>query len=661
MKIALVIKEFDPHKGGAERYACLLAKGLADRKHRVHVFANQWEAIDPRLTFHHVPMVRWNSLLKVISFPMNAHFLLMEEEFDIVHGLAPLWEQDVYRIGEGLHVDALRLRYPSLAARFMRYLNPKHLAILWLERMMFRPGHCRKVITNSRMCGNRVQELYGVPECDVEVAYNGVDTAVCNPRARDRYREEARRELAFSGTDVVLLFVSMDFVRKGLPFLLEAHGRLKAEGVALKTLVVGKGRVDEFKALAERLGIGGEVTFVAPTKEPQRYYAAGDCLVLPTLYDPFSNVCLEAMACGLPVITTRQNGASELIDEGENGCVIDEGRDVESLCAAITRCLPADNLRQMGARAAEKARRYTVERNVEQVEALYEELLASGDSGVSVTELNGILVNSEFLPLLEKNGLSSYDALMAAQGDAFKDISHRSVTRISVQEKSGTRTLYLKRHREKGVSTDDSGGMAEWELINRFWQHGIPTMVPVAAGARTKGAETESLLVTDALEGFQRMEIFMRDRYVRPLSNKLVGEKRELVRLAAELTRKMHREGFNHRDFYLTHIMVKPLGYGDFDLRIIDLQRVQERRWFRHRWLVKDLASLNFAAKDSYTTRTDRLRFYLAYTGKKRLDKGDRAFIRAILAKTQRISDHDASATARKLEYAAKANRSATP
>lgn len=659
MKIALVIKDFIAHKGGAERYGCLLARGLADRGHEVHVFANQWEAADPRLAFHHVPMIRWNSFLKVLSFPWNVQKMLKPGQFDIVHGLTPLWSQDVYRVGEGLHVDALRLRYPALSARVLRYMNPKHLAILWTERRMFMPGNCRHVVTNSRMCGERVEALYGVPGSEVDVVYNGVDPGVYHPGTREQYRKQTRRELGFKDSDVVLLFVSMDFVRKGLAHLLQAHGRLKAEGIMLKTLVVGKGRVAEYRGMAERLGIGDEVVFVPPTRETERFYAAGDILVLPTLYDPFSNVCLEAMACGLPVITTRQNGASELITEGVNGYVINSGAEVRALDDVIRRSVPS--LKEMGQKAAETAAAFTVERNVEQVEDLYKKIVGAMLASPAVIRQNGIVVNSDFLPLLEKHGLASFDSLMtASEGEAFKDISHRSVMRLSLLEGTKTRTLYLKRHYEKGKTLGQSGGIAEWDLILKFLHHGIPTMTPVAAGARVNGDVTESLLVTDALEGYQRMEIFMRDRYRRPLSNELVREKRYLMRRTAELTRKMHHEGFNHRDFYLTHIMVKPTGEGDFDLAIIDLQRVQERKWFRRRWLVKDLASLNFAAKNDYTTPSDRLRFFLAYLGKKTLDRYDKAFMRAIHAKTCRISAHDESATAKKLAYAARSGRSVT-
>lgn len=663
MKIALVIKNFSLNKGGAERYACLLGRGLVERGHEVHVLANQWDnAGDSRIQFHHVPMVRWNSLLKILSFPFQVRKLLQENNYDIIQGLTPLYSQDVYRIGEGLHADALLHRYPSSFPRFIRYLNPKHLAVLAIERNMFKPANYRKVIANSLMCKRRVTELYGVPSQDVEVVYNGVDTRVYNEDVRRRYRPDARKELGFHDDDRVLLFVSMDFVRKGLDYLLKAHSRLHMEGVqSIKTLVVGKGRVAEFRRRADQLGIGDAVLFLPPTGETQRYYAAADIFALPTLYDPFSNVCLEALACGLPVITTRHNGASEIIEDGVNGYVVKHASDIDGLTKTISLCLPGDVCRNMGTMAAEMASVFTVERNVEQVEQVYKEIVGARRASPKIVEQKGALINQAFLPLMERGGLTGFNEIMDYEGaEAFKDISHRSVARLSiVDEKGTTRTFYLKRHREQRRPGTRSGGLTEWNFIVRFRERGIPTMMPVAAGERLKDGILESFLITEALEGFQRMEIFMRDRYRQPLTGELIAEKRHLIRKMSDLTRKMHHEGFNHRDFYLTHTMVKPLEGGEFDLRIIDLQRVQEHRGlfslWRRRWLVKDLASLNFAAKKDYTTRADRIRFYLAYMGKCRPDSKDRAFIKAIVTKTARIDSHDSSATAKKIAYTAQA------
>lgn len=663
MKVALVIKNFSLNKGGAERYACLLGRGLVERGHEVHVLANQWDnAGDSGIQFHHVPMVRWNSLLKILSFPFHARKLLQENNYDIIQGLTPLYSQDVYRIGEGLHVDALLHRYPSFFARFSRYLNPKHLAVLAIERNMFKPANYRKVIANSLMCKRRLKELYGVPDRDVEVIYNGVDTRIYNGTARQSHRLDVRNELGFKEDDRVMLFVSMDFVRKGLEYLLKAHARLHREGArSLKTLVVGKGRVAEFQRMADQLGIGDLVRFLPPTNETQRYYAAADIFALPTLYDPFSNVCLEALACGLPVVTTRHNGASEIIQDGVTGYVIEHAADIDALSKAIILCLPGDVCADMGRRAAEMASVFTVERNVEQVEQVYKEIAGARHASPKIVEQKGALINQAFLHLLERNGLAGFDEFMDySGGDSFKDISHRSVARICIPDDDGRmRTFYLKRHREKRRMSAASGGLTEWSYILKFREQGIPTMMPVAAGERIKNGIMESFLITEALEGFQRMEIFMRDRYRQPLSGDLITEKRHLVRKMADLTRKMHHEGFNHRDFYLTHTMVKPLEGRKFDLRIIDLQRVQEHRGlfslWRRRWLIKDLASLNFAAKKDYTTRADRLRFYLAYMGKYRPDSKDRAFIKAIVTKTARIDSHDSSATAKKIAYTAQA------
>ncbi|MEE8574716.1 MAG: glycosyltransferase family 4 protein, partial [Thermodesulfobacteriota bacterium] len=192
MKIALAVKEHVESWGGLERYAVALSRGLRDRGCEVHVFANRFEEEDG-IVFHYVPYVRWSSLLKVISFPRNLARHLRRGSFDIVYSLTPYYPLDIYRVGEGLHVDTLRLRYPNPFRRALRYLNPKHLLILSNEKKLFSKGNFRTIIANSNMVKKRLTEIYGLNPASIRVVYNGYDEKRFNPEAK-AFKAEIREK-----------------------------------------------------------------------------------------------------------------------------------------------------------------------------------------------------------------------------------------------------------------------------------------------------------------------------------------------------------------------------------------------------------------------------------------------------------------------------------
>ena len=138
------------------------------------------------------------------------------------------------------------------------------------------------------------------------------------------------------------------------------------------------------------------MTFVGPVEDPVPYYAAADALVLPSFYDPFGLVVLEAAACGLPVVTSRASGASELLSEGRDGYVLDDPADAASWADRLERLLDPALRRRMGEAARRLALQYTLERNCDALLAIYHELAC----GLSVAPLErvGRRLAEQFLP-----------------------------------------------------------------------------------------------------------------------------------------------------------------------------------------------------------------------------------------------------------------------
>ncbi len=293
MKIALVRPKVGFGLGGAENYTASVARELLRAGHEVFVVADRCEV--PGVRHLRAPIYGRGSLAKTLSFFLNARRVLSRERFDVVYATGRFFPADWVRVSDPLHIVWLYRGYerPPL----LWPVRPRHRLILWLERKSLEQA--RRVIVNSRLVFKEIAEHYPLATGKTEVIYNGVDLERFNPAVR-RFRTAVRQELGLSEKDWVLLFAGSDWRRKGLPFLLSVLEELPEE---FKLLVAG----------GQKLGKKGRVYYLGPVKKMERLYGAADLLVLPTLYDPFANVVLEALACGLPVITTPENGASEAV------------------------------------------------------------------------------------------------------------------------------------------------------------------------------------------------------------------------------------------------------------------------------------------------------------------------------------------------------------
>jgi UDP-glucose:(heptosyl)LPS alpha-1,3-glucosyltransferase len=338
MKIGVIRQRYTPI-GGAERYLDGVIRELVARGHDVHVFANSWRGDSDGFTFHRVPMVRVSSFLKVLSFALSARKVVRQARCDLVFSLERTLEQDVYRAGDGCHREWLRRRaqFVSPLKRLNIRLNPLHQTLMRIERRTFSPRCTGRIIANSRRGKREIVELYGYPAEGIEVIHNGVDTRRFTPRKG-----------TVPGNGVTLLFVGTGWERKGLGFAVRSLAALPAH---VRLRVAGKGNVGEYRSLAETVGVAQRVEFIGTGEDIVGVYQNADLLVHPAIYEPFANVCLEALACGLPVITSAANGASEVIEPGENGAVVERPERIESLAAAIAPFLDRER-RAKASRAA---------------------------------------------------------------------------------------------------------------------------------------------------------------------------------------------------------------------------------------------------------------------------------------------------------------------
>ncbi len=258
-------------------------------------------------------------------------------------------------------------------------------------------------------------------------------------------------------------------------------------------------------------------------------------------------------------------------------------------------------------------------------------------------------IKSEYRELLGEAGLIDFDSFMNfSGGEVLKEITLRTIVRFELPAVGGE-VFYLKRHKINRGSTGKvkaaigstapvSEARREWEAIESLKRAGVPALTSVAMGERLTPGFEESFIVTEGLVGYTQLEA-MTDDLLASLTYEEVLLKRALIREVGVLVKTLHEAGFNHRDLYLTHILAKREGRG-FSLKLIDLQRLEHRTHLRGRWLVKDITALNYSSPRASFTRSDRMRFYHAYSGRTRLTAEDKSFIRKVLKKTERVAAH---------------------
>src|SRR4030043_243083 len=188
--------------------------------------------------------------------------------------------------------------------------------------------------TISEMVYRDMSDYYGIPANRIAVIYNGVDIERFHPRNK-KYREGIRSQYGLGSEDLLLLFVSHNFRLKGLRYLIRALALIKRKRENVKLLVIGRDRAEPYRRAAKKLGCEENVLFTGGVRDLERYYASADILVHPTFYDPCSLVVLEALASGLPVVTSRPNGASELLDDGRDGILLDDPADAAEFLARV--------------------------------------------------------------------------------------------------------------------------------------------------------------------------------------------------------------------------------------------------------------------------------------------------------------------------------------
>jgi UDP-glucose:(heptosyl)LPS alpha-1,3-glucosyltransferase len=378
MDVGLVKRSFHL-QGGGERQIGYLIAGLLAHGHTVHVFSTQPPPAQPvkGLTYHRLPAIPLPRAFRALGFALVVRSALRRAGLRFVQSFERTLGQQVYRAGEGVHREWLQRKRCSLPvlARGWSHLSLFDRVMLALERRVF----CQTplIVANSQRSQGEIARHYGIPPARMTTIYNGVDTDRFHVGVRRCFREEQRTVWGVSADDRVLLLVGSGFHRKGLGYAIEALGELHRRGVKhVRLIVVGKGRLERYQRLARQRAVADLVRFEGYRADVEHCYAGADLLVLPTLYDPFANACLEAMACGLPVLTSDANGAAELLQDGVNGHVLESPLSGATLADALQQLLPCERRQAMAEAACRTACEHPLSHALRQTLQVYEAVVS---------------------------------------------------------------------------------------------------------------------------------------------------------------------------------------------------------------------------------------------------------------------------------------------
>jgi UDP-glucose:(heptosyl)LPS alpha-1,3-glucosyltransferase len=345
MNIAMCFESVLPARGGCETYIADLTRRLVVDGNEVHLYSCRWDesALPTAVRYHRLPNPGGPRFLRPWRFGAACENALSSARHDVSIGFDKTWGQDILYPQGGLHAASAEHNirkhadgFSRAAARVMKSIDSAARSFARLERKQYLTEPRPTIVVNSEMVRGHFQQHYGIAPEQIRVLHAAVDPARFQSHDRLAIRATMRNQWGAADGVPVALFVAMNYRLKGLEPLLQSVSLLPTK-LPFRLAVVGNPHTGRYERLAKRLGIAERVMFHGYCADSRQVYFASDFLVHPTFYDPCSLVVLEALACGLPVVTSRFNGAAELLHPPHDGLVIDDPHNHARLAEAMVQ------------------------------------------------------------------------------------------------------------------------------------------------------------------------------------------------------------------------------------------------------------------------------------------------------------------------------------
>jgi UDP-glucose:(heptosyl)LPS alpha-1,3-glucosyltransferase len=396
MNIAFCYESVVPARGGCETYIADLARRLTADRHDVHIYASNWDAaaLPPAIVYHALPILGGPRFLRPWRFGSLCAAALKENAHDVTVGFDKTWGQDILYPQGGLHLASnegnlrkFRWEFARMAARGIKLFDLASWSYCRLERRQYLRDPRPVVVVNSQLVRDHFRSYYPeVPTEEVHVVRSAIDPSRFPEHDRPRCRVDFRKEWNIPVGALVGLFAAMNYRLKGLDPLLHALRQLLSQpefaraAPVFHLIVAGNPNANSYRRLAHRLGVEKHVVFVGHRTDMRSCYFAADFFVHPTFYDTCSLVVLEALACGLPVITTRYGGVSELLGEAREGHVIDDPHDRDKLAWCLKQMFDMGRRSAYAEAARRTAAQWTFEHHYREMLGVFAEAMACKES-----------------------------------------------------------------------------------------------------------------------------------------------------------------------------------------------------------------------------------------------------------------------------------------
>lgn len=371
--LAIIRQKYRPD-GGAEQFVSRSIDSLKNHNVTPTLITRSWQN---RSEF---PVIQCNPpktgrISREKGFAREVTRIIEKSDFDLVQSHERIACCDIFRAGDGVHREWLtqRKRKMGTLSRWWLDHSPYHKYVLDAEAALFNSPRLRKVICISKMVRDDILRYFPQTKDKLEIISLGIDTDHFNPTVA-AYRHAIRDQFNIPKSAFLFIFVGSGFERKGLITAIDALQNIPAH---CHLLVVGRDKTQKrYQKTAQSLGVGDRIHFAGVTDDVRPFYGAADAFILPTLYEPFSNAVIEAMACALPVITSTRCGGAELIHKGVNGLACD-ALDQAGFTQAMMEISQVEDFESWKTAARAVAEQHPMEQKIVQMVQLYESLLSS--------------------------------------------------------------------------------------------------------------------------------------------------------------------------------------------------------------------------------------------------------------------------------------------
>ncbi len=628
MRFALCVYKHSPFSGLSHDMLRIIDE-CKHRGHEIVVFCIDWQGPYPAgAKVKIIPASGLTNQTRTARFHRRLRRQLAADTFDAVVGFNKMPGLDIYYAADYCYDGRVIPRYRSLYR-----LTPRYQHFHKFERSVFGPDSVTKILCLCVREKSVYQQFHHTPDsrfAELPPTLDRRRLANCTTQTGNRIR----RELGILDNIHLILFVGSGFKTKGLDRAIRGLAELPVElRKDSNLLVVGQGNPRPFQRLARRLRVFEKVRFLGGRSDVPELLCAADLLIHPAYSENTGMILLEAITAGLPVLATDVCGYAKHIETSRTGRVLASPFSQETLNQALAEMLVSDERdawKNNGLAYRSNPELYTMpECAVDKIERWILQPVA--DPAAPVRSRNRSTLTwyrDEFRELLR--GKDGFEDIMTITGEVYREVPGRCTLRFI----RGGNAYFLKAH--SGVGWREIaknllsfrlpviGARNEWHGIHFLQRLGIDTMRIVAYGRSGRNpAQRHSFIVTEEIPATITLEEYCAQWNTNPpKTSSSIYFKRWLIKKTAEIVRTMHRNGANHRDFYLCHLLLKIDGPLDNPvpektaIYVIDLHRVQLRRRTPTRWLVKDIASLYYSGMNIGLTQRDLFRFMKVYDNK---------------------------------------------